>query len=137
MTLVDLLILQEGLRLKPYDDTKGVLTIGCGRNLESVGITSEEALYLLQHDIETARDQMEARPWFMKLDPVRQDVITNMALNLGIPKLLEFNLMINALIVNDYAEAAKQMLDSQWAKEVGTRAQTLADMMISGKYPNS
>lgn len=41
------LIRDEGLRLKPYRDTVGKLTIGVGRNLDDVGITKDEAMHLL------------------------------------------------------------------------------------------
>jgi len=44
----------EGLRLKPYKDSVGKLTIGIGRNLDDVGISKSEALLLLQNDIDVA-----------------------------------------------------------------------------------
>ena len=45
----------EGLRLKPYRDTVGKLTVGYGRNLEDVGISRDEADFMLDNDI----DQVE------------------------------------------------------------------------------
>ena len=42
----------EGLRLKPYRDTLGHLTIGVGRNLSEVGISEAEAIALLDADIQ-------------------------------------------------------------------------------------
>lgn len=44
--------LDEGLRLKPYRDTVGKLTIGIGRNLDDVGISEAEAEYLLSNDLD-------------------------------------------------------------------------------------
>ena len=44
----------EGVRLKPYRDTVGKITIGVGRNLTDVGITPDEADVLLDHDIAAA-----------------------------------------------------------------------------------
>ena len=44
-TIEEQLILHEGLRLKPYRDTVGKLTIGVGRNLDDVGITRAEAFF--------------------------------------------------------------------------------------------
>ena len=55
MNLADLrdqLIIDEGLRLRPYRDSVGKLTIGVGRNLDDVGISNDEAMVLLDHDIE-------------------------------------------------------------------------------------
>ena len=45
------LIADEGLRLKPYTDTVGKITIGIGRNLTDVGISKEEAYALCDTDI--------------------------------------------------------------------------------------
>ena len=39
----------EGLRLKPYRDTAGKLTIGVGRNLDDVGVSEAEAFALLNY----------------------------------------------------------------------------------------
>jgi hypothetical protein len=50
--LAELLSRFEGLRLKPYRDTVGKLTIGFGRNLEEKGISQLEAEFLLYQDIE-------------------------------------------------------------------------------------
>src|SRR5690606_41062667 len=44
----------EGLRLKPYRDTVGELTVGYGRNLDDVGIRPEEAALMLDNDITEA-----------------------------------------------------------------------------------
>ena len=91
MILADQLIRHEGLMLKPYRDSLGILTIGVGRNLDDVGITREEALMMLDHDIDVARaDLARVFPWTQDLDPVRRDALTNMAFNMGIDGLLAF-----------------------------------------------
>ena len=73
--LHEMLIRHEGLRLKPYRDTVGKLTVGVGRNLDDVGITREEALMLLNNDIaEVRREVKRAFPWFTRLNLVRQNV---------------------------------------------------------------
>ena len=41
----------EGLRLKPYVDTAGKLSIGVGRNLDDKGISKTEADFLLADDL--------------------------------------------------------------------------------------
>lgn len=43
-----MLIRHEGLKLKPYQCTAGKLTIGVGRNIEDMGITEDEAIYMLR-----------------------------------------------------------------------------------------
>jgi len=132
--LVANLIRDEGLRLKPYRDTVGKLTIGIGRNLDDRGISRDEAMTLLQNDIDAhLREVKAALPWLVSLDEVRQRVLVNMAFNLGVPKLLEFRNTLQAIANGDWKKAAAGMRASLWAKQVGQRAERLARMMESGK----
>ena len=133
MNITDLLIKHEGLRLKPYRDTVGKLTIGVGRNLDDVGITREEARFLLENDI--ARADVELRRnflWFPGRNRVRKAVLINMVFNLGISRFKRFKKLIAALERRDWDRAAKEMLNSKWAKQVGRRARELAKMMREG-----
>jgi lysozyme len=52
----------EGLRLKPYLCPAGKLTIGIGRNLEGKGITKQEAIMLLEYDIQECLDDLTDIP---------------------------------------------------------------------------
>lgn len=124
------LVRHEGLRLKPYRDTVGKLTIGVGRNLDDVGITEDEAGQLLDNDVTRAYHELvRAVPSFGSLDEDRQHVLLDMAFNLGVPRLLEFKKMLAAVESRDFDQAAAEMLDSRWARQVGRRAETLAAMM--------
>lgn len=119
----------EGLRLKPYRDTVGKLTIGYGRNLDDVGITKAEAERMLLMDISRTEDELLQFDWYSDLEPHRQDVLVNMCFNMGLPTLLKFKNMIAALESGDYDKAADEMLDSKWARQVGGRAEELAEQM--------
>lgn len=124
----------EGLRLKPYKDTVGKLTIGIGRNLDDVGITHGEAYLLLANDVaRTYADLVKRAPWFEKLDDVRQRVLLNMAFNLGTEGLMKFTTTLTYIRAGNYKEAAKAMLNSKWAGQVGQRAVRLAKMMETGQ----
>lgn len=130
------LIKAEGLKLKPYTDTVGKTTIGCGRNLSDVGISLSEAYYLLDNDIDRAiRGIAEKCPWFLKLNDARQNVIVEMVFNLGIGGFLEFGHTIAAIQRADYQGAAMAMLQSKWAKQTGSRAARLAATMETGVLP--
>ena len=130
-----LLIRHEGLRTKPYVDTVGKTTIGCGRNLTDIGISEMEALYLLSNDIRrVSREVQDAFPWFKSISVVRQDVVLSMAFNLGLAGFSKFKMLIQAIAVQDYERAAKEMLASRWRQQVGNRAKELAEMMRSGIY---
>ncbi len=134
MKLEHTLVRHEGLRLKPYRDTVGKLTIGVGRNLDDVGITEDEAMYLLHNDIVRVRTRLvRTFPWFQNLNPVRRDVVTNMVFNLGLGRFKRFRRLIAAIEICRWDQAAKEMLDSKWAKQVGRRAIELAQMMRKGK----
>lgn len=119
----------EGLRLKPYRCTAGKLTIGYGRNLEDNGITKAEALTMLRNDIANVKAELERLGWWRRLDDTRQDVIANMAFNIGLTRLLTFKRMIAAIEDADYTKAADEMMDSKWAAQVGSRAVELARKM--------
>ncbi len=135
MALHRQLIRYEGLKLRPYKDTVGKLTIGVGRNLDDVGISEQEAMILLDNDIERARlDLAKALPWVKTLDSVRQDVLINMAFNMGIGGLLTFKNTLASIKAGDYADAANKMLQSKWARQVGLRASELSQMMRTGQY---
>lgn len=123
----------EGLRLKPYTDTVGKLTIGYGRNLDDVGITQTEAEVLLDHDLAQAElDCRKAFDWFPLLSDRRQQVVTEMVFNLGLTKFQKFVNTIDAIKRRQYDRAAKQMLASRWAEQVKGRAVRLADAMRHG-----
>jgi lysozyme len=137
---IDLMVAElkrdEGVELKPYRDTVGKLTIGVGRNLDDVGISDDEAEFLLHSDIaRTARDLDAHLLWWRDLDEVRQRVILNMAFNMGTVGLLTFTHTLEAIRTGAYAQAADGMLGSLWARQVGPRATRLADMMRTGVAP--
>lgn len=131
--LLDQLIVHEGLRLKPYRDTAGKLTIGIGRNLEDRGITEAEARYLCLNDIGVVEvDLTRNFPRWLHLSERRQMALADMCFNLGWPRLSQFKRMFAAIEAGDFDAAAAEMLDSLWAKQVGRRAETLARMMREG-----
>lgn len=127
------LILHEGLKLKPYRDTVGKLTIGIGRNLDDKGISEDEALFLLRNDITEVREALGKYDWFTALDPVRQKVLIDMAFNLGVAGLLGFKQMIAALERGDYLVAAAEMVNSRWYAQTRLRAIRLVKMMRTGE----
>lgn len=123
----------EGLRLKPYRCTAGKQTIGYGRNLEDVGITQVEADYLLVADVARAfRAAEHLVANFVRLCPTRQAVLVDMAFNLGARGLAGFVNMRTAIEQENFAKAAEEMLNSNWAKQVKGRAVFLADKMKNG-----
>jgi len=154
--LIKKLIAAEGLRLQVYKDTLGIDTIGIGRNLEDRGITKEElddldiptiehvyeygiteadAVYLAENDVQIVEEELvRAHPCVDRLDAVRQLICIDMAFNMGVPRLCKFKKMWAAIEAEDYPTAAKEMLDSRWAKQVKGRATKLANAMHNGEF---
>lgn len=131
-----MLIVDEGVRLRPYVDSVGKLTIGIGRNLDDVGLRLDEALYLLRNDITVAYQnavRIFGAEFMLRLDDVRQAVIVDMLFNLGYKRFLGFKKFIGAVKRKEWDKAAEEMLNSLWAKQVGKRAERLAYMMRTGK----
>ena len=133
--LMEMLVKHEGLRLKPYKDTAGKLTIGIGRNLEDVGITREEALVMLVNDMEQVEEKaFKTFDWYSSLNAPRKCVILSMIFNMGLSGFLKFKKFIQLVSVKDYQSASTEMLNSLWATQVGNRANELSDIMKSGIF---
>lgn len=130
------LVRDEGLKLTPYYDSVGKLTIGVGRNLADNGIRENEAMFMLRQDVRQAIEECQTFPFFMKLNEPRQAVMVNLMFNIGMTRLLSFKKMLAALSKLDYNEAAAEMLNSLWAKQVGPRALRLSEQMLSGEWRN-
>ena len=56
-----------------------------------------------------------------------------MVFNLGLSRFRRFRKTIAAIKAGDWEQAAREMLASLWARQVGRRAQELAEMMRRGK----
>lgn len=121
----------ERLRLKPYKCTSGYLTIGYGRNLESNGITREEADAMLDYDIAAISKDLDKNiPWWRQMPEPAQRGLINMAFNLGWPRLKLFANMLAALKSGNYFEAAQHALDSKWSFQVGDRATRIGELFM-------
>ena len=141
--LAEQIIEHEGVRLAVYDDAtgepiskgytlKGHPTIGVGRLLTSDrGISREEAMSLLTHDLMWVAEKAESYGFWHRLDSARQMVVMNMIFNMG-NRFDQFKKMIAAIENGDYVEASVQMLDSNWARQVKGRSKVLAEQMRTG-----
>lgn len=134
--LLGQLIRHEGVKLRPYTDTAGKVTIGIGRNLDDVGLSLIEARTLCDADIDRAMHALVSyhAGWFGPLDPIRQAAMLNMMFNLGPARFAQFKGMIAALAAHDYETAANEMLHSAWATQTGPRARELAAQVRAGAW---
>jgi lysozyme len=150
-------VLDEGFRSKVYKDSIGLATIGYGFNLadksnravlkkhlgnkydfdklrrgwQSISRVDAETLLrgIVNDMVKKLRNQVFPHSW-NKFNSETQNVLTNMAYQLGIPRLKKFKKMIKGLRNEDYQTAAKEMLDSRWARSNSpSRAQRLYQRM--------
>lgn len=124
----------EGLRLSPYRDSQGNLTIGYGHNLDAKPISIRAAQVILEDDIRDAWMELQFVPheYWQHLSTKRKEVLVEMIFNMGAKGLMSFKRMLAALARSDYDAAAREMLDSRWARQVGSRAEELAQIMKEG-----
>lgn len=137
--LRSLIELHEGRVPYAYQDSLGFWTVGVGHLIDrrKGGRLPDHIIdALLDYDIERhSAELFEALPWVKDLDEVRRTVLIDMTFNLGIGGLLGFKNTLRAIKENRWEDAAKGMLASKWATQVGSRAVRLADMMRTGQWP--
>ena len=126
----DMLIKHEGYRRFLYKCTAGVNTVGIGRNLDSRGISLDEALVMLDNDIRLCVADLPVI--FSGFDDLPENikmVLIDMMFNLGPQRFRQFKKMIAAVKINDWPEMIKQMKDSRWYQQVPNRANDLIGMI--------
>ena len=131
--MVDRIKKHEGLRLKPYHCPAGKLTIGYGRNIEDNGISQSTADQMLAEDVaQCTKELFENYPWTKDLSPRRRCVLIEMVFNMGIARFKQFKNMLWACQTGDFEKASMEALNSNWHKQVGKRAETLAKVLMEG-----
>jgi lysozyme len=134
-----MLLVDEGLRLKPYRCTAGKLTIGYGRNLDDVGISQKIADEMLQEDLVTAKKicQRIFGSLFDTWSENRQLGWINLAFNLGQVRLSKFKNTIRAAQIEDWFEVESGLRQSLWFKQVKDRAERVIGMICHETFPYS
>ena len=134
--LIDELIRDEGLVLKPYRDSLGFLTIGIGHLIKKgesfCVITKDQAISLLEEDIQDAERKLDSIfPGWRKLDDVRQRTFVNLSVNLGY-KLADFKRFLHSAKSEDWEKAADQLMQSRWYKQVKLRGPRIVHAIRTG-----
>lgn len=133
------LVSDEGVRLDAYQDTLGNLTVGVGHlctfgdNL-TIGdtISEDRCEQLFNADLDRAVGECKKIIQnFNALPETAQEVLVNMCFNMGPIRLLQFHHFLEALKAGRYVIAAAEMKNSLWYKQVGARAERLANQILS------
>jgi len=134
------LIEDEGCKYEIYLDHLGYKTFGIGHlciatdpeNDMDVGteVSKKRVDECFVEDIEKVIDDCTILyDNFYDLPEEAQLIIANMMFNLGRPRLSAFKKMKAAVDDHNWIEAAIQMEDSKWARQVPNRANRLCDRM--------
>ena len=119
----------EGYSPTIYLDSEGLRTIGWGTLLEN-GIAEEEAEFMLTFRVgQYYAELLEACPFVGFTPEIVRCALANMYYNLGRSRFLGFKKMLAAIENGNYDLAADEALDSNWAPQVGARAERIAEMI--------
>lgn len=129
--LVKLLVRHEDDKKRAYLDIYGNITAGIGHNLSAHDIADDIRSRWCREDATEFYNNLLTFPWFSKCNLARQIALIDMCF-MGFKKFCGFQQMIAALAENNYQLAAKELLNSDYAKEVPTRAAELANILITG-----
>jgi lysozyme len=145
--IIPLLRQEEGVRHDPYIDSLGYPTVGVGFKLGPSGAPLSHYTFTLPDQTIDAWLQSNVDAIYLKAadydeiitasthcNQPRQDILASMAYQLGLGGLSNFHHMLQAVIAEDWDEAAAQMLDSTWAKQTPERANRHAGVMRSGQW---
>ena len=132
----------EGVKYEIYKDHLGYPTFGIGHLIteddpehnKTVGTEISEDRVNEVFESDVAKFVSEAKILFSDLDElpdVAQQVIVNMAFNMGRPRLSKFKNFIAGVNDRDWVRAAEEMMDSRWANQVGDRAIRLRNLILT------
>ncbi len=94
------------------------------------GITEDEAYYLLDNDIEKVSNELRKNlPWIASAPVEVQNILTNMAFQMGIRGLLTFRNTLRHIQNGYYNLAAENMKKSLWFRQTPGRARRLIKRM--------
>ena len=144
VALMEELTLDEGCVYEIYKDHLGYATFGIGHLItekddehgDPVGTPVSEARVheCFNQDIDIVTNELDDKmQWWRGLDDVRKRVLANMCFNLGYPRLSGFKRFLAAMGTSQWETAAEEMMDSKWATQVGSRADRLKQMVLTGE----
>lgn len=151
----------EGLRLKVYWDSEGYPTIGIGhlimsektRDMDKINaalskqinrtvsgnpgsIDMDEATSLFKADLAKMQDaiikDVRTGPVWLKVNRSRQMALENMAFQMGVAGLSNFQRMLAAMFIGDWKSAYKEAKNSTWFNQTKGRASRVSMIILVG-----
>ena len=126
------IIRHEGKKKKLYKCTADKWTIGVGHNIEDNGLSEAAIQFIFEEDLSTAIAECHRNiiGW-ENMPGTVQEALVNLVFNMGINRLMQFKKTLGYLRHGEFEEAADELLDSRYARQVPSRAQEVSDMIRS------
>ena len=126
----------EGFVNKIYKDHLGFPTIFYGHLITSEDNYEEDKEYpkemgeeVFELDFQKALASTESLIGSRPVNHTAKEVLIEMVYQMGVGGVSKFKKMWEALEKGDYTEASFQMMDSRWAKQTPSRAESLSKIM--------
>jgi lysozyme len=132
--------IDEGVKYEIYLDHLGLPTCGIGHLIvegdeeygQEVGtaVSEERVAELFDQDVQITIGECEKLySGFSELPEEVQHILANMMFNMGRPRLSGFKKFNAAVEAGEWEEAAEEMIDSRWYRQVTNRADRLVTRM--------
>jgi len=132
--------IDEGVKYEVYNDHLGYATFGVGHLVlesdpeyaDEIGtpVSESRVIEAFEQDCENVlRDCNILYPEFHALPEESQQIIANMMFNMGRTRLSKFKGMKRGVDSRNWNEAANEMVDSAWYRQVTNRADRLVNRM--------
>ena len=139
--LQEQLKIDEGVKYEVYEDHLGYATFGIGHLITTADeeyqwpigtkVSEERVNEVFLKDVQTfIKETQKVFPDLINKPDNIQVVLVNMCFNLGAPRLSKFIKFITAINDEQWIEAAVEMMDSNWANQVGPRAERLRQIVL-------
>jgi lysozyme len=132
--------IDEGVKYEIYLDHLGLPTFGIGHLVteddpehgQEVGtaVSEERVAEVFESDVQITLD--ECQRLYEDFDDLPEEcqlIIANMMFNMGRPRLSQFKGMKAGVDARDWNQAADEMVDSKWYRQVTNRADRLVTRM--------
>jgi lysozyme len=142
-TAENVITIEEGWASRQYYCSEHYVTIGYGRKvsdkknapLTNEVTTKEKEIIFVKEKIRELSYALMSRysvAW-NKCNQARQAILISMAYQLGLTGVSQFQKMWMALSNGDFSLAAKEMLNSKWAKQTPNRTKRHVEQMERGE----
>jgi len=134
MTIFDQLRRDEGMRRTMYRDSLGYETFGVGHKA-TTPLSDAAIEQILHDDVAAAAANIDAVfTWAKSLSEARYGALINLVFNMGLGGVLSFKNMLHAMRESRWDDAARELLDSKYATQVGLRAERLATQLSEDRW---